>query len=358
MQEQSPPHEVFIGKLKVMTHRKKVVIKESDLKELVNENVERWINGYQNSGIYLRRPYLDISDDIDRFIRAIKDGEYDDKIKDQEWVNNAVEEFEDDAQHNLDIYDAVGDRLLLIDKDFALKNGGWYNPCTVLGQKKRPLHRNRNTYLNGGYTDRVLGRKGYRDSEIENGWNRAAIDRMKHERPGDYNALFKKNGGARKTSAALRNLKNNILYTSADERPLHRKGSANRDLMDMDRKKKITESQLRSIVRNSVKRALMEAGNLYGHYDDGTVFTNSKETWRGVPGTVYIWHGEWSDPEILYQGKELNATDVESVLWENYKEDCREYRKEPNEDEFDKLPVTWFKQELDDYMYYAFSPDL
>jgi hypothetical protein len=39
-------------------------------------------------------------------------------------------------------------------------------------------------------------------------------------------------------------------------------------------------------LKKSVK--LNEAGDLYGHYEDGTPFTNSKNTWRGVEGTTFI----------------------------------------------------------------------
>ena len=72
---------------------------------------------------------------------------------------------------------------------------------------------------------------------------------------------------------------------------------------------RISESIMQKIgLKKSVK--LNEAGNLYGHHEDGTPFTNSKDTWRGVKGTTFISHGEWSDPEIWYKGKELNANDV------------------------------------------------
>ena len=30
-------------------------------------------------------------------------------------------------------------------------------------------------------------------------------------------------------------------------------------------------------------------------------FTN--KPWRGVPGTKFIWNGEWADPEVEYDGE-------------------------------------------------------
>lgn len=95
------------------------------------------------------------------------------------------------------------------------------------------------------------------------------------------------------------------------------------------------------------KNRISESGHLYGHYEDGTPFTNSNETWRGVNGTTFISHGEWSDPEIWYKGKELNATDIEDGLWEWYKEDCSETNEQPTEDGYEKWMET---QDLAGYL--------
>ena len=97
------------------------------------------------------------------------------------------------------------------------------------------------------------------------------------------------------------------------------------------------ESRIRGIVRESIKRVLKEdAGHLYGHYDDDTPFTNSTETYRGVPGTTFISHGEWSDPEIWYDGVELNANDVEEGLWYTYKDVCEENGETPTEQGYEQ----------------------
>lgn len=48
-----------------------------------------------------------------------------------------------------------------------------------------------------------------------------------------------------------------------------------------------------------------------------------KNYWRGVEGVTMIWHGEWSDPELEYDGKVANYLDVENTMWERYKEECR-----------------------------------
>ena len=109
---------------------------------------------------------------------------------------------------------------------------------------------------------------------------------------------------------------------------------------DMKRTIRLTESELRNMITESVKRVLSEGDHLYHKDEDGKVWTNSKETYRGVPGSVYIWHGEWSDPEILWNGVELNANDVEESLWYSYKDMCEENGEQPTDEGFEAWAET------------------
>lgn len=43
--------------------------------------------------------------------------------------------------------------------------------------------------------------------------------------------------------------------------------------------------------------------------------------YRGIKGVYMIWHGEWKDPELSYNGMVVNYYDVENTIWEEYKED-------------------------------------
>lgn len=36
-----------------------------------------------------------------------------------------------------------------------------------------------------------------------------------------------------------------------------------------------------------------------------------------------IWHGEWADPELEYDGNVANYWQIEDSMWDSYKEDCR-----------------------------------
>lgn len=123
----------------------------------------------------------------------------------------------------------------------------------------------------------------------------------------------------------------------------------------MKQRIRLTESDLHRLIKESVKQVLKEGGHLYGKNDDGTPFTNSKDTWRGVKGTTFISHGEWSDPEVWYDGEELNANSLEDYMWEEYKYECEEMGKMPSESEYDKLPTEWFAEKLDDYMFGMFA---
>lgn len=114
----------------------------------------------------------------------------------------------------------------------------------------------------------------------------------------------------------------------------------------MRRRIKLTERELRNIISESVNRILNEGGHLYSKDEDGNVWTNSKDTYRGVPGSTYIWHGEWADPEIWWDGVELNATDVEDSLWYAYKDDCEDNGEEPTEDGYE----SWLEEMGTDYI--------
>ena len=128
---------------------------------------------------------------------------------------------------------------------------------------------------------------------------------------------------------------------------------------------RLTEGDLHRIIRNSVKkiikenklntrrrnRVIRESGDLYGHYDDGTPFTNSKNRFHGIPGTVFIYHGEWSDPEVWYDGEEYNASMFEDTFWDMYKTECEEEGKEPSEQEYDNLPTEWFEDKFQDILF-------
>lgn len=73
-------------------------------------------------------------------------------------------------------------------------------------------------------------------------------------------------------------------------------------------------------------------------------------TWRGVRGSKFIWHGEWSDPEVIYKRKRIDNYDLEEGCWDQYKRDCKKRGEEATPEGYDNLPASWFKEYLD-YIY-------
>lgn len=75
---------------------------------------------------------------------------------------------------------------------------------------------------------------------------------------------------------------------------------------------------------NEVARLLKSVKSSF--YDDGEVHgtenrKGGENNWRGVPGVHMIWHGEWNDPELEYDGSVANYYDVESTMYEYAEED-------------------------------------
>lgn len=64
----------------------------------------------------------------------------------------------------------------------------------------------------------------------------------------------------------------------------------------------------------------------------------------GIPNVYYIWHGEWSDPEIQYKNNYYDYYDVEDYLWETYKDDVEQEYWTPIKENEDDDFVLWAKR--------------
>ncbi len=67
---------------------------------------------------------------------------------------------------------------------------------------------------------------------------------------------------------------------------------------------------------------------------------NNKNWFYGICGIEFIWHGEWSDPELIWHKKSFNYYDLENTLWSYFKEECGDLNIPIIEDNFDK----WVKK--------------
>ena len=46
-----------------------------------------------------------------------------------------------------------------------------------------------------------------------------------------------------------------------------------------------------------------------------------QQWWLDIPGAKYIYHGDWSDPEVTYMGFSFSYWEVEDGLLEVYREE-------------------------------------
>ena len=53
---------------------------------------------------------------------------------------------------------------------------------------------------------------------------------------------------------------------------------------------------------------------------EGMLFGKMKELpdWYGISNVGFVWHNEWSDPEIEYKGKRINANIIEDSMWQRW----------------------------------------
>ena len=77
--------------------------------------------------------------------------------------------------------------------------------------------------------------------------------------------------------------------------------------------------------------------------------------WYGIEDVGFIWHGSWSDPEIEYKGKRLNATIVEDTMWERFREECEEQGKNADDyiDYFDNHYILYYDNLYQHFYHYA-----
>ena len=54
----------------------------------------------------------------------------------------------------------------------------------------------------------------------------------------------------------------------------------------------------------------------------------------GIRGFHFVYHGDWTDPELVWHGHAMNIHSVEDPLWELYAERCRETATKTSEEGF------------------------
>jgi len=69
---------------------------------------------------------------------------------------------------------------------------------------------------------------------------------------------------------------------------------------------RLTESGLHRLISESVKKAISNRKHNINESYTGN--------YRGVEGVKHIWHGEWADPEVEYDGKLVNYWDIDEYM--------------------------------------------
>lgn len=62
--------------------------------------------------------------------------------------------------------------------------------------------------------------------------------------------------------------------------------------------------------------------------------------YRGAEGIEFVSHGEWSDPELIYDGLSFNYWDIENALWSMF---CEELGEETG------LTIYQIEEQIDKY---------
>lgn len=77
-----------------------------------------------------------------------------------------------------------------------------------------------------------------------------------------------------------------------------------------------------------------------------------ESTWCGVPGTIYRYHGDWSNPEVEYEGKLYNEWDLQEYIGEAFDEYCKENDIILSSDKWSSEFAKWL-EENPEYAYSA-----
>ena len=201
------------------------------------------------------------------------------------------------------------------------------DPETAYGKKSGNLYMTRSMRATNKAND------GKYEYQYENPYLNSLINDTDFKPRGNWG--FKGDGSLEKQNLNPRAIKQkHILSTYGDDKFKRADALANGEFKEDDDERNILNKTRRSRVNEE---------------------TEYRDLWHGVEGAGFISHGEWSDPEVMYQGETINGTELENYAWSEYSLDCKDEGKEPNEEEFDNLPTSWFKRVIDNYSYGMFS---
>ena len=74
--------------------------------------------------------------------------------------------------------------------------------------------------------------------------------------------------------------------------------------------------------------------------EDEPIDESNKNDWFGIKGARFIYHGDWNDPEVQYDGVSLNYWDVEAILLDEYREEHPDDKNDKGFNDWMALPST------------------
>lgn len=234
------------GNIKIsknMSKKNTIKLTESELKKVITESVKK----------ILKESMFDF-DEFENYDNAvhnaiyyaqeIRDGVYDDKLTDEKWKDDIIFRYGFDMNNGGEriFNDAIKNRLMVINKDYAWKQidlkrkrdkdmseyekDEWSVWGPDANTNIRELPHKRNGWLSGNDTEMS---KDYMKLQGKDA----------HSRVPEF---FRKDGKPRTDKQVQRGINNRSTYVgsldAANKKPLHRKGSVNRDLIAMDKQKK------------------------------------------------------------------------------------------------------------------------
>lgn len=79
--------------------------------------------------------------------------------------------------------------------------------------------------------------------------------------------------------------------------------------------------------------------------------------YHGIPEIELVYHGAWSDPELIYDGKSFNYWDIDDALWDMFCEVLHEDNGLSVSEMFDEYVQDIATSYLDDCIFNGYFND-
>ena len=222
--------------------KKSIKLTESQLKELISESVKKILKESMFDEDEFEIDDIAFHNAI-YYAEEIKDGVYDDKLTDEDWRDNIIYRYgfdmNNDGERIFD--DAINNRLMVINKDYAWKQ---INLKRKQDKERDEWHRNEWPAWGPDANTNIRELPNKRNGWLSGDDGEMSKDYMKLQGKDAHSKMpemFRKDGNLRTPNQIQKGIKNKSTYigaaVAAETKPLHTKGSANRDLIAIDKQR-------------------------------------------------------------------------------------------------------------------------